>query len=128
MCSSRMNENVDERLLSQIHTEVRLWRLSIFIPPQIHFIGRKCGLNSSITHTFSNITHTYTDSTHTFFPSDKAASNIAAQHFIKLKCSNIALIRECGSTLYVGLARTAPPTNTNFRLTFFTNPTSGGSL
>ena len=26
--------------------------------------------------------------------------------------------RECGSTLYVGLARTAPPTNTNFRLTF----------
>ena len=37
-------------------------------------------------------------------------------------------IRECGSTLYVGLARTAPPTNTNFRLTFFTNPTPGGSL
>ena len=27
-------------------------------------------------------------------------------------------IRECGSTLYVGLARTAPPINTNFRLTF----------
>ena len=27
-------------------------------------------------------------------------------------------IREYGSTLYVGLARTAPPTNTNFRLTF----------
>ena len=37
-------------------------------------------------------------------------------------------IRECGSTLYVRLARTVPPTNTNFRLTFFTNPTSGGSL
>ena len=30
----------------------------------------------------------------------------------------ISFIRECGSTLYVGLARTAPPTNTNFRLTF----------
>ena len=28
------------------------------------------------------------------------------------------LIRECGSTLYVGLARTAPPPHTNFRLTF----------
>ena len=28
-------------------------------------------------------------------------------------------IRECGSTLYVGLARAVPPTNTNFRLTFF---------
>ena len=27
-------------------------------------------------------------------------------------------IRECGSTLYVGLARVVPPTNTNFRLTF----------
>ena len=26
-------------------------------------------------------------------------------------------LRECGSTLYVGLARTAPPTNKNFRLT-----------
>ena len=40
----------------------------------------------------------------------------------------VLLIRECGSTLYVGLARAVPPTNTNFRLTFFTNPTSGGSL
>ena len=27
-------------------------------------------------------------------------------------------IRECGNTLYVGLARAVPPTNTNFRLTF----------
>ena len=27
-------------------------------------------------------------------------------------------IRECGSTLYVGLARAVPTTNTNFRLTF----------
>ena len=27
-------------------------------------------------------------------------------------------IRECGSTLYVNLAHIAPPTNTNFRLTF----------
>ena len=30
----------------------------------------------------------------------------------------LRFIRECGSTLYVGLARSAPPTNTNFRLTF----------
>ena len=28
------------------------------------------------------------------------------------------IIRECGSTLYVGLARAVPPTNTNYRLTF----------
>ena len=28
------------------------------------------------------------------------------------------IIREYGNTLYVGLAHTAPPTNTNFRLTF----------
>ena len=27
-------------------------------------------------------------------------------------------ISECSSTLYIGLARTAPPTYTNFRLTF----------
>ena len=27
-------------------------------------------------------------------------------------------IRECGSTLYVGLARAVPPTTENFRLTF----------
>ena len=31
---------------------------------------------------------------------------------------NWLFIRECGSTLYVGLARTASPTNTNFRLIF----------
>ena len=37
-------------------------------------------------------------------------------------------IREYGSTLYVGLARAVSPTNTNLRLTFFTNLTSGGSL
>ena len=30
----------------------------------------------------------------------------------------VLYIRECSSTLYVGLAHTAPPTNTNFRLTF----------
>ena len=29
-----------------------------------------------------------------------------------------SVIREYGSTLYVGLARAASPTNTNFRLTF----------
>ena len=34
------------------------------------------------------------------------------------KILSSCLIRECGSTLYVGLARTVPPTNTNFRLTF----------
>ena len=34
-------------------------------------------------------------------------------------------IRECSSTLYVGMAQPAPPTNTNF---FSTNPTSGGYL
>ena len=28
------------------------------------------------------------------------------------------IIRECGSTLYVGLASAIPPTNTNFRLSF----------
>ena len=31
---------------------------------------------------------------------------------------NLFIIRECSSTLYVGLALAVPPTNTNFRLTF----------
>ena len=30
----------------------------------------------------------------------------------------VIIIREYGSTLYVGLARAVSPTNTNFRLTF----------
>ena len=30
----------------------------------------------------------------------------------------VVVIREYGSTLYVGLARAVSPTNTNFRLTF----------
>ena len=34
------------------------------------------------------------------------------------KISNSYIIREYGSTLYVGLARAVSPTNTNFRLTF----------
>ena len=33
----------------------------------------------------------------------------------------LATIRECGSTLYVGLAHAVSPTNTNFRLTFLLN-------
>ena len=36
------------------------------------------------------------------------------QYLAKLKLK----IRECGSALYVGLARAVPPTNTNFQLTF----------
>ena len=28
------------------------------------------------------------------------------------------IIRECGTTLYVGMAYPAPPTNTNFQITF----------
>ena len=31
---------------------------------------------------------------------------------------DLFIIREYGSTLYVGLARAVSPTNTNFRLTF----------
>ena len=45
-------------------------------------------------------------------------------------CDFFIIISEFGNTLYVGLTHTAPPANTNFRLTFlfFTPPTSGGSL
>ena len=48
--------------------------------------------------------------------------------FFHLLVNGFSVIREYDSTLYVGLARAVSPTNTNFRLTFFTNPTSGGSL
>ena len=40
------------------------------------------------------------------------------QKFLQFFITNIIIIRECGSTLYVGLACTAPPTNPNFRLAF----------
>ena len=38
--------------------------------------------------------------------------------FFHLLVNGFSVIREYGSTLYVGLARAASPTNTNFRLTF----------
>ena len=41
---------------------------------------------------------------------------IALVHYEKTHLKKLINIRECGSTLYVGLARTVPPTNTNFHL------------
>ena len=38
--------------------------------------------------------------------------------FFHLLVNGFSVIREYGSTLYVGLARAISPTNTNFRLTF----------
>ena len=38
--------------------------------------------------------------------------------FFHLLVNGFSVIREYGSTLYVGLARAVSPTNTNFRLTF----------
>ena len=38
--------------------------------------------------------------------------------FINRIVNTSSVIREYGSTLYVGLARAVSPTNTNFRLTF----------
>ena len=39
-------------------------------------------------------------------------------HWLILHILVVPVIREYGSTLYVGLARAVSPTNTNFRLTF----------
>ena len=39
-------------------------------------------------------------------------------HLKKLMMKMVIIIREYGSTLYVGLPRAVSPTNTNFRLTF----------
>ena len=38
--------------------------------------------------------------------------------FFHLLVNGFSVIREYGSTLYVGLARAVSPTNTNFQLTF----------
>ena len=38
--------------------------------------------------------------------------------FFHLLVNGFSVIRDYGSTLYVGLARAVSPTNTNFRLTF----------
>ena len=38
--------------------------------------------------------------------------------FFHLLVNVFSVIRECGSTLYVGLACAVSPTNTNFQLTF----------
>ena len=38
--------------------------------------------------------------------------------FFHLLVNGFSVIREYGSTLYVGLARAVSPTNTNFRLTY----------
>ena len=54
------------------------------------------------------------------------ALNFAAATVKRNRCTDcirhdihfIFIIREYGSTLYVGLARAVSPTNTNFRLTF----------
>ena len=45
------------------------------------------------------------------------ASNLKSTITFLASC-DLFIIRQCGSTLYVGLARAVPPTNTNFRLTF----------
>ena len=39
-------------------------------------------------------------------------------YFFHLLVNAFSVIRECSSTLYVGLACAVSPTNTNFRLTF----------
>ena len=51
-----------------------------------------------------------------FWPKFHGGSQFPAPAKIIISCN--LFIREYGSTLYVGLACTVSPTNTNFRLTF----------
>ena len=53
-----------------------------------------------------------------FWPHLHSGSQFLAPAKKKSVFFAIVFIRECGSTLYVGLARPGSPTNTNFRLTF----------
>ena len=48
----------------------------------------------------------------------REAFNHPFNSFFHLQVTSFSVIREYGSTLYVGLARAVSPTNTNFRLTF----------
>ena len=48
----------------------------------------------------------------------EAREAIPTSPFFNLLLNNFSIIRECGSTLYVGLAHVVSPTYTNFRLTF----------
>ena len=48
--------------------------------------------------------------------------------FFRLLVNGFSVIREYGSTLYVGLARAISPTNTNFRLTFLLIREYGSTL
>ena len=50
------------------------------------------------------------------FPALQLAA--AASESLHILINIVHIKRECYRTLYVGLARTVPPTNTNFRLTF----------
>ena len=56
---------------------------------------------------------------HTLFPYflEKRLA-IPTSTFFHILVNGFSVIREYGSTLYVGLARAVSPTNTNFRLTF----------
>ena len=48
----------------------------------------------------------------------EAISHPYISFFFHLLVNGFSVIKEYGSTLYVGLARAVSPTNTNFRLTF----------
>ena len=48
----------------------------------------------------------------------KYNNDIQKKLYSVFKEATASLIREYGSTLYVGLARAVSPSNTNFRLTF----------
>ena len=65
-------------------------------------------------------------STITFLASVSKRKSIFRRPLKTVVSCNLFIMSECGSTLYVGLAHTAPP----YKLpgNFSTNPTSGGSL
>ena len=54
-----------------------------------------------------------------FFQINVVSSRLMGFVFYNQVIALLVIIRECGSTLYVGLAHAVPPTNINFRLTFF---------
>ena len=51
-------------------------------------------------------------------PYNPASARLTTGLLMLIALIQLKIIREYGSTLYVGLARAVSPTNTNFRLTF----------
>ena len=112
------------------HTYIRLCGSTLYVGLQHAVLPTKSKCRPLLLPTQTGITYTnthkhrisYFKSTLTFLGPAKCWKCLSAARKKPGNSSDfyniIVIIRECGSTLYVGLAHTAPHTNTTFRITF----------